>query len=94
MLRSSAGRGVQLVISGHQHEGGHALDEQSGIHFLVLESPLHSVPGEGPGAFLTAHVGRTHCELRGFGNKHSPIFPGLTPDELGVRRLPLRAQRG
>jgi len=53
----TAGKGVvAAVLSGHQHEGGYHLDEESGAHFVVMESPLlASEETKGPFAVIRAH---------------------------------------
>ena len=87
-LQSHAGRTVQMVVSGHQHQGGFHTDEL-GIHYIVMESPLLTGPHM-PGSFLIIEAGESYLYLEGYGNSYSPVFPGVSEGSLGHRRLPLR----
>mmetsp|Transcript_25691 Transcript_25691/g.61185 ORF Transcript_25691/g.61185 Transcript_25691/m.61185 type:complete len:99 (-) Transcript_25691:18-314(-) len=50
---------VAAFVSGHQHEGGMHTDAATGIHHIVLESPLLSDPEHpGPYAVLEAYEDR------------------------------------
>ena len=51
-----AGSGVvAAVLSGHQHEGGYHCEEETGTHFIVMESPLlASDETKGPFAIIQA----------------------------------------
>lgn len=89
ILQSHAGRSVQLVVSGHQHEGGFHTDEVN-IHYVVLESPLNSGAGQ-PGCFLVAELGNGVLELHGFCNARSTLFPGFQEGSPCHRSLPLRS---
>ena len=97
------------MLSGHQHEGGFFTDQQTGIHFVVLEAPVNSKKEKDKGPFLTVELGPTHGELRGYGNtidnkgwQHgklvngSPIFPDSSLNKAGepcIRRLKLPGMR-
>eukprot|EP00929_Paragymnodinium_shiwhaense_P086819 TRINITY_DN47238_c0_g1_i1.p1 TRINITY_DN47238_c0_g1~~TRINITY_DN47238_c0_g1_i1.p1 ORF type:complete len:430 (+),score=63.18 TRINITY_DN47238_c0_g1_i1:67-1290(+) len=93
VLHSPCGKAVQLVISGHQHEGGFFTDEH-GIHFVVLESPLNTSPNQ-PGSYLVVEADAREVRLTGYGNARSPIFPGVEEGTRAVSRsLPLRTCLG
>lgn len=96
IIQSRAGRSVQVVMSGHQHQGGFYTDE-FGIHYIVMESPLESRPGW-PGPFMIVQAGEAFLDLKGFGNAKSPVFPEAASQTsehgegpMGHRRLPLRS---
>lgn len=62
---------VVLSLCGHAHQGGYWRDEESGIHFRVIEAALENRP-ERTYAILDVHDDR--FVLRGFGNCESAIY--------------------
>jgi len=70
---------VVLVMAGHFHRGGYAMDSETGTHHVTMESPLQTVP-ETPTAHCTVEVWRDRVEIKG---------SGITPS----RTLPLRPVR-
>lgn len=92
ILQSESGRSVQLVVSGHRHQGGFHTDEL-GIHYIVLESPLNTGKNH-PGCFLVVEAGDELLELSGFCNGESTVFPGGQEGSPCHRSLPLRKVSG
>lgn len=94
VLRSPVASSVQLVVSGHQHEGGFTTDPESGIQFVVLESPLNSPP-DLPGPFVVfEQKDMQSLELRGFCNANSHLFPHAVHGDHASRLLKLRGLSG
>ena len=83
VLGASAQRGhpVAAVFSGHQHQGGFHTCEDTGTHFVVLESPLLAEPvdpaassGAEAGPYAVVDVSENCLRLTGNGLADSPLF--------------------
>ena len=83
-LLATAGGCVSAVISGHQHEGGHFTDPETGIHHIALQSPLLTDPGH-PGPFMLLEAKDDCIILSGYGNCQSRQ-PG---SEIAMQRVSL-----
>ena len=88
-LLSSSKQCVVAVVSGHQHEGGYFMDEETGIHHIVIESPLLTDPAYlGPFVVLEArptalvvvgHSNNPESRLAACGASMSPSSGNIAP---------------
>jgi manganese-dependent ADP-ribose/CDP-alcohol diphosphatase len=63
---------VVACFAGHAHKGGYCRDEDSGIHFRVVEAALENRPEK---TYSMVDVyGRSRLVLRGFGNCESAVY--------------------
>jgi manganese-dependent ADP-ribose/CDP-alcohol diphosphatase len=60
---------VKALFHGHDHDGGHHVDKQTGLHTHVFEAILTCAPGED--SFGTVDVYDDRLELRGVGRMTS-----------------------
>jgi len=74
-LRSAGPGVVAAVLSGHDHSGGYAFDEEVGTHYVTLPSPLHT----------SADDPRAHCVVEAYADRLEICGRGLVPS----RTLPL-----
>ena len=63
---------VIASFAGHAHKGGYCRDEESGIHFRVIEAVLESKPPTT--TFGVLNVYRNKLHLRGYGDCKSAIY--------------------
>jgi manganese-dependent ADP-ribose/CDP-alcohol diphosphatase len=63
---------VVLSLAGHAHRGGYQRDEESGIHFRVVEAVLETPP---PGnTYAILHIYNDKVELEGYGDCESAVY--------------------
>ncbi|CAK0797966.1 unnamed protein product [Prorocentrum cordatum] len=67
LLRSWEGRSVVAVLAGHDHDGGYAVDPDSGVHHVTFMSPMICEPGSGRSGAATVCCFEDHAELVGHG---------------------------
>ena len=63
---------VVASFSGHAHKGGYVRDEDSGIHFRVIEAVLESKPPLKTFGILDIH--QDYLQLRGYGDCESAFY--------------------
>jgi manganese-dependent ADP-ribose/CDP-alcohol diphosphatase len=63
---------VVLSLAGHAHKGGYQRDEESGIHFRVVEAVLETPPPGNTYAILNVYDDR--IELEGYGDCESAVY--------------------
>mmetsp|Transcript_15624 Transcript_15624/g.61061 ORF Transcript_15624/g.61061 Transcript_15624/m.61061 type:complete len:349 (+) Transcript_15624:62-1108(+) len=70
---------VRLVLSGHDHNGGFAVDERSGVAHLTLASPLECWPGVETAYGVVEAFDDGRLRVRGAGKVPSVRLPPRPP---------------
>lgn len=74
---------VVASFSGHAHKGGYALDQDSGIHFRVVEAVLESKPPTKTFGILDVYFDR--LELTGHGDCESAVYHFDHGPHIGIK---------
>lgn len=73
---------VVAYLCGHAHVPGYALDEETGVHFLVMSGVIES---QSP-SFSTLTLFHDRLEVRGHGSEMSMVLPISRPAPLSPSR--------
>ena len=63
---------IAISLSGHAHKGGYLRDEESGVHFRVVEAVLENPSPDD--TYAVMHVYENSVEIIGFGNCESTEY--------------------